>query len=146
MLFMKCWHFYLERKSYISMNKRNIKIMAACFVTVVLICNGMSYICYAMNKTEIGRAYAGEAYVTAYITADGNKTTCNADSTETSDFSVEGHVYDDNNYKYYSHDAYQTSACSFCDTWKFEPAYVSAAFSVGGYTGYCNINLNIDNQ
>lgn len=145
MLFMKCWHFYLERKSYISMNKKNIKIMAACFVTVLLISNVRLDICYAMNKTETEHACAGEAYVTVSITANGNKTSYNASSPETSDFSIQGYVYDNNNYKYYSHDAYQTSACSFSDTWNFEPDFAEAVFNVGGYTGDCTIRLNITN-
>lgn len=125
------------------MNKKIIKIMAACIITMVLVCNGMSDICYAMNKTEIGRADAGEASVVASVTTNGSKTSWNASSSETSDFRVEGVVYDKVNYNEYLHSAYQTSAYSSSETWSFEPTFTNATFDVSGYTGDCVITLTI---
>ena len=37
------------------MNRKIMKLMAACIITVIFLRNGMADICYAMNKTEIGR-------------------------------------------------------------------------------------------
>ena len=122
----------------------NKKIMAACIITMVLVCNGMSDICYAMNKTEIGRADAGEASVVASITANGTKTSCNASSSETSDFKVVGCVYGSTAYSEYTHSAYQTSSCSFGDNWAFVVTYAQAQFEVSGYSGYCEINVRIE--
>lgn len=75
------------------MNRKIMKLMAACIITVIFLRNGMADICYAMNKTEIGRDDAGEASVTASLTANGARTSLNASSSETSDFQVQGYVY-----------------------------------------------------
>ncbi len=125
------------------MNRKIMKLMAACIITVIFLRNGMADICYAMNKTEIGRDDAGEASVTASLTANGARTSLNASSSETSDFRVEGIVYNSKTYETYLHSAYQTSACSFSDTWSFEPIFVNAVFEVSGYTGDCIINLSV---
>lgn len=123
------------------MNRKIMKLMAACIITVIFLRNGMADICYAMNKTEIGRDDAGEASVTASLTANGARTSLNASSSETSDFQVQGYVYGINDYLAYRHDAYQTSACSFSDNWKFVVTYAQAKFEVSGYSGDCTINL-----
>ncbi len=115
--------------------------MAACIITVIFLRNGMADICYAMNKTEIGRDDAGEASVTASLTANGVRTSLNASSSETSDFQVQGYVYGVNDYSAYRHDAYQTSACSFSDKWKPPPTPAHPPPPPPGYSGDCTINL-----
>lgn len=100
--------------------------------------------CRAMNATGIKRDYAGDAFVTAEVNVNGYNVSWNGGSTETSDFQISGFVYNPYFYRVISYDAYQTSACSFGQTYEFEPSFAQATFNISGYSGSCSLTVTVN--